>query len=48
MMASMNNPKDRFVVTAFWEANPDEEEAVHRSCRALARKRAKRRAWRAS
>jgi quinol monooxygenase YgiN len=27
-MASMNNPKDRFVVTAFWEANPGEEEAV--------------------
>jgi quinol monooxygenase YgiN len=28
MMANTNNPKDRFVVTAFWEASPGEEEAV--------------------
>jgi quinol monooxygenase YgiN len=28
IMASSNNPKDRFVVTAFWEANTGEEEAV--------------------
>jgi quinol monooxygenase YgiN len=27
-MASMSNPKDRFVVTAFWETKPGEEEAV--------------------
>jgi quinol monooxygenase YgiN len=28
MMASMRSPKDRFVVTAFWETKPGEEEAV--------------------
>jgi quinol monooxygenase YgiN len=28
MMVNKNNPKDRLVVTAFWEANPGEEEAV--------------------
>lgn len=27
-MANMNNPKDRLVVTAFWEASPGEEDAV--------------------
>src|SRR6478752_5194159 len=27
-MANMSNPIDRFVVTAFWEASPGEEEAV--------------------
>ena len=27
-MANMSNPIDRFVVTAFWEASPSEEEAV--------------------
>ena len=27
-MASMSNPKDRLVVTAFWETKPGEEEAV--------------------
>jgi len=29
-MANMHTPKDRFVVTAFWEANPGEEETVAR------------------
>ena len=29
-MANIHTPKDRFVVTAFWEANPGEEEAVAR------------------
>src|SRR5262245_2848649 len=28
MMTNMNNPNARFVVTAFWEASPGEEEAV--------------------
>jgi len=27
-MANMHNSKDRFVVTAFWEASPGQEEAV--------------------
>ena len=27
-MANMHNPNDRFVVTAFWEAHPGQEEAV--------------------
>jgi hypothetical protein len=27
-MSNTNNSKDRFVVTAFWEASPGEEEAV--------------------
>jgi quinol monooxygenase YgiN len=28
MMMNSDNSKDRFVVTAFWEANPGEEDAV--------------------
>jgi quinol monooxygenase YgiN len=28
MMTSTNKPKDQFVVTAFWEALPGEEESV--------------------
>jgi quinol monooxygenase YgiN len=28
MMADLNNLNDGFVVTAFWEANPGEEDAV--------------------
>jgi quinol monooxygenase YgiN len=27
-MPHMHNPKDRFVVTAFWEVSPGEEDAV--------------------
>lgn len=27
-MATMSNPKDRLIVTAFWESIPGEEEAV--------------------
>jgi quinol monooxygenase YgiN len=27
-MPTMSNPRDRLIVTAFWEANPGEEDAV--------------------
>src|SRR5262245_37114299 len=27
-MSNLNQPKDRFVVTAFWETHPGEEESV--------------------